>query len=174
MRSKATPPEVCGFGTQIASDGGSIANSRNDPTFNDPPAHSNHPTEPFLKGMHTLAQVCGSGTQIASDGGSIANSRNDPTFNDLPVHFNHPAEPFVKGIHTLAQVCGSGTQITSDGGSIANSRNDPTKRPHVQRPSRALQPPGRTIPEGNAYPSPGLPSEAPATPGPRSPRALHS
>jgi len=39
------------------------------------------------------------------------------------------------------------------------------KRPHVPRPSRALQPPGRTIPEGNAYPSPGLPSEAPATPG---------
>ena len=28
-----------------------------------------------------------------------------------------------------------------------------------------LEPPGRTIPVGNAYPSPGLPSEAPATPG---------
>jgi len=39
------------------------------------------------------------------------------------------------------------------------------KRRHVSRPSRKLEPPGRTIPEGNAYPSPGLPSEAPATPG---------
>jgi hypothetical protein len=39
------------------------------------------------------------------------------------------------------------------------------KRRHVSRLSRKLEPPGRTIPEGNAYPSPGLPSEAPATPG---------
>ena len=39
------------------------------------------------------------------------------------------------------------------------------KRRHVSRPSRKIEPPGRTIPEGNAYPSPGLPSEAPATPG---------
>jgi hypothetical protein len=39
------------------------------------------------------------------------------------------------------------------------------KQPHVPRPSRAMEPPGRTIPEGNAYPSPGLPSGAPATPG---------
>jgi hypothetical protein len=48
MRDKATPHEVCGVGTQIASNVGSIANSRNDPTFRDPPAHSNHPAEPFL------------------------------------------------------------------------------------------------------------------------------
>jgi len=48
MRYKTTPSEVCGFVTQIASDVGSIANSRNDPTFHDPPAHSNHPAEPFL------------------------------------------------------------------------------------------------------------------------------
>jgi hypothetical protein len=48
MRDKTTPPEVCGFVTQIASDVGSIANSRNDPTFHDPPAHSNYPAEPFL------------------------------------------------------------------------------------------------------------------------------
>ena len=39
------------------------------------------------------------------------------------------------------------------------------KRPHVPRLSRAHEPPGQIIPEGNAYPSPGLPSEAPATPG---------
>ncbi len=42
-------------------------------------------------------------------------------------------------------------------------------RPITHHPSpatrRAHQPPGRTIPEGNAYPSPGLPSGAPATPG---------
>ena len=48
MRDKATPPEVCGSVTQIASDVGSIANSPNDPTFHAPPAHSNHPAEPFL------------------------------------------------------------------------------------------------------------------------------
>ena len=48
MRDKATPHEVCGVVTQIAFDGGSIANSRNDPTFHAPPAHSNHPAEPFL------------------------------------------------------------------------------------------------------------------------------
>jgi hypothetical protein len=45
-------------GTQIASDVGSIANSPNGPTFHAPPAHSNHPAETFLKGMHTLARGC--------------------------------------------------------------------------------------------------------------------
>jgi hypothetical protein len=58
MRYKVTHPEPCDAGTQIASDGGSIANSPNGPTFDNPPAHSNHPAEPFLKGMHTLARGC--------------------------------------------------------------------------------------------------------------------
>ena len=58
MRSMATPREVCGAGTDSAFDVGSIANSLIGPTFHDPPAHSNHPTEPFLKGMHTLARGC--------------------------------------------------------------------------------------------------------------------
>jgi hypothetical protein len=58
MRYKATPHEVCGFVTQIASDVGSIANSRNDPTFHDPRTNSNHPAEPFLQGMHNLARGC--------------------------------------------------------------------------------------------------------------------
>ncbi len=48
MRYNATPHEVCGFVAQIASDVGSIANSRNDATFHDPPANSNHPAESFL------------------------------------------------------------------------------------------------------------------------------
>jgi hypothetical protein len=64
---------------------------------------------------------------------------------------------------THPEVCDTGTQIASDVGSIANSPNGR----HDLRPSRAFQPPGRTIPEGNAYPSPGLPSGALATPGPR-------
>ncbi len=43
------------------------------------------------------------------------------------------------------------------------------KRSDDLRPSRALEPDGPTIPEGNAYPSPGLPSGALATPGGRPP-----
>jgi hypothetical protein len=58
MKSLATHPEVCDAGTEIASDGGSTTNSPNGPTIHDPLAHSNHPAEPFLKGMHTLARGC--------------------------------------------------------------------------------------------------------------------
>jgi hypothetical protein len=52
MRSMATPLEVCGSGTQIASDVGSTTNSLNGRTIHDPPAQWNLPAEPFLKGMH--------------------------------------------------------------------------------------------------------------------------
>jgi hypothetical protein len=58
MKSLATHPEVCDAGTAIASDGGSMTNSPNGPTIHDPPAHSNRPAEPFLKGVHTLARGC--------------------------------------------------------------------------------------------------------------------
>jgi hypothetical protein len=58
MKSLATHPEVCDAGTEIVSDGGSTTNSPNGPTIHDPLAHSNHPAEPFLKGMHTLARGC--------------------------------------------------------------------------------------------------------------------
>ena len=53
-KSKATHPEVCDAGTEIASDLGSMTNSPKGPTFLHPPAHSNHPVETFLKGMHPL------------------------------------------------------------------------------------------------------------------------
>jgi hypothetical protein len=58
MKSQTTHPEVCDTDTEIASYRGSIANSPNVPTFHDPPAHSNHPAESFLKGMHNLARGC--------------------------------------------------------------------------------------------------------------------
>ena len=52
MKSLATHPEVCDAGTAIASDGGSMTNSPNGPTIHAPPAHSNRPADPFLKGMY--------------------------------------------------------------------------------------------------------------------------
>lgn len=64
MRYKATPHEVCGVVTQIASDVGLISNSRNDPTFHDPPTNSNHPAEPFLSGMIRPADLCVPGCRV--------------------------------------------------------------------------------------------------------------
>jgi hypothetical protein len=57
-KTNATHPEVCDVGTEIASDVGSMTNSPTAPMIHDPPAPSNHPAEPFLKGMHTLARGC--------------------------------------------------------------------------------------------------------------------
>jgi hypothetical protein len=58
MRSKATDPEVWDAGTEIASGVVSMTNCPNGPTIYTPLAHSNHPSEPFVKGMHTLARGC--------------------------------------------------------------------------------------------------------------------
>ena len=56
LKFLATQPEVSDVGTEIASDVGSTTTSPNDPRNQAPLTHSNHPAEPFLKGMHTLAR----------------------------------------------------------------------------------------------------------------------
>ena len=127
--------------------------------------------------------------------GAPALSRNDPSSNQSPVlgsvvespGLAFSARPFSR----LLCHCNKHGLRSMDGGEVQGDtfqrcvmparRSHPMwarsrfpKRRHDPQPSRALHTPGRTIPEGNAYPSPGLPSEAPATPGPCPPTSFHS